>query len=162
MSILDPSRVDKLIIHCADTFADMDIGAAEIRHWHMNPPPGSERAPWADIGYHFVIRRNGVIETGRHLNVMGAHAYPWNRRSIGICMVGGAKRDATAKRGKAPDNNFTDEQFAALIKLIPEVAAKFPLIKNNLADAVIGHGDVPGVNKACPSFDVKQWFKENF
>ena len=44
------------------------------------------------IGYHFVIYVSGAIVTGRHMDEVGGHAHvtgkSFNRRSIGICMIG--------------------------------------------------------------------------
>ena len=48
-----------IMIHCAATRADMDIGAADIDRWHR-------QRGWRKIGYHYVIRRNGEVETGRY------------------------------------------------------------------------------------------------
>lgn len=42
---------------------------------------------WAGIGYHFVIRKDGTIERGRPLSVVGAHAQGDNLHTIGICMA---------------------------------------------------------------------------
>ncbi|MBP9551198.1 MAG: N-acetylmuramoyl-L-alanine amidase, partial [Veillonella sp.] len=42
---------------------------------------------WAGIGYHFVIRKDGTIERGRPLSVVGAHAQGNNLHTIGICMA---------------------------------------------------------------------------
>lgn len=132
---------DKIIIHCSATKPDQDIGAADIDKWH-------KRNGWAGIGYHRVIRRDGTVEKGRHLDFAGAHARPWNYRSVGVCLVGGINAG-----GKA-HNNFTAKQWKALRKLIKDLKTLYP-------DAeIIGHRDVPGVKKACPSFDVSQWLKE--
>ena len=49
---------DYFIIHCSATKPSMDIGFEEINRWHK------ERG-WLQCGYHFIIRRNGVIEDGR-------------------------------------------------------------------------------------------------
>lgn len=118
----------------------MNIGADVIRRWHLN-------RGFRDIGYHYVIRRDGVVETGRPLEQVGAHAKPWNTGSIGICMVGGIDR-----RGK-PESNFTVKQWAALPRQVRKLLNQYPGV------SVIGHRDVPGVKKACPSFDVKTWLK---
>lgn len=48
-----------IIIHCAATKPSQDIGANTIRKWHTDPPPNGNG--WSDIGYHYVIRRNGVM-----------------------------------------------------------------------------------------------------
>ena len=49
-----------------------------------------------------------------------------------------------------PENNFTEEQFAALSTLLYQLKTIFP-------DAEIkGHRNF--ANKACPSFDVEEWW----
>jgi len=83
--------IQKLIIHCADTPPNMDVGAEEIRRWHV------EGNGWSDIGYHYVIRRCGLIETGRDESTPGAHVRGHNTGSIGVCMV--AARVAAIYRG---------------------------------------------------------------
>lgn len=130
----------------------MDIGAKEIRKWHTDAPPAGRG--WADIGYHFVIRRNGVVEDGRDLDgdgdifeEVGAHTVGYNQNSIGICMVGGL-----GSTGQ-PENNFTPEQWKALKTLLRELRVKFKMA------TIHGHNEFAA--KACPSFDVQKWLKEN-
>tara|TARA_R110000796_G_scaffold59561_1_gene137359 strand:- start:1351 stop:1749 length:399 start_codon:yes stop_codon:yes gene_type:complete len=122
-------KIDTVIIHCADTPPEMYIGAKEIRRWHVD-----ERG-WDDIGYHYVIRRDGEIEVGRQESVMGAHCSGHNRTSLGICMVG--------------DDAFTRAQFYSLGKLIQELRLRYDLIE------VTGHYTYS--NKTCPNFDVEEW-----
>ncbi len=43
---------------------------------------------WGGIGYHYIIRRNGVIEQGRPENAIGAHTRGKNNVSIGIALTG--------------------------------------------------------------------------
>jgi N-acetylmuramoyl-L-alanine amidase len=128
----------------------MLIGAKEIRSWHVNDNH------WEDIGYHFIIRRDyaspikGILETGRMVNQVGAHVQGFNDQSIGICLVGGCKRDSALLRA---ENNFTDQQFYILRNLLTVLKYDFP-------DAIIqGHRDFLNVNKDCPSFDVREWLK---
>lgn len=130
---------DHIVVHCAATPPDMDIGSKEIRRWHR-------AKGWLDIGYHFVIRRNGDIEKGRELDTIGAHARGFNNRSIGICLVGGVDEN------KQPQDNFTEEQKKNLALLIDQMLTIWPDSK------VLGHRDLPGVQKACPSFDVAPWW----
>lgn len=139
-------KVDKIIVHCSDTFATMNIGADEIRKWH------TEERGWKDIGYHFVIRRNGTVETGRDLDgdgdifeEIGAHTVNYNSNSIAICMVGGK-----GTNGKA-ENNFMPKQFQSLESVIRLVKASYPKA------TVHGHREFS--SKQCPSFDVQQWLK---
>lgn len=126
-----------IIIHCAATKPSMDIGAKEIDRWHR-------ARGFLSIGYHFVIRRNGTIETGRNLEEIGAHARGYNSTSVGICLVGGI-----SESGK-PENNFTQEQWKSLETLVKDLKTKYP-------DAeVIGHRDV--AKKDCPCFDAWAWW----
>lgn len=43
---------------------------------------------WKDIGYNYVITKNGVVEKGRAENQEGAHTIGYNSKSIGICISG--------------------------------------------------------------------------
>ncbi|MEG0796417.1 MAG: N-acetylmuramoyl-L-alanine amidase [Odoribacter sp.] len=135
-------KIDKIILHCADTYARMDIGVKEIREWH-------QARGFADIGYHFVIRRNGEIETGRPLEKFGAHAQGYNATSIGICYAGGKADDGS------PEDNRTPAQKASLLALVTRLLLQFPNAQ------VLGHRDLPGVQKACPCFSVSLEFKKH-
>lgn len=125
---------DYIVIHCAATPNDMDIGAAEIDKWHK------ERG-WIGIGYHKVIRRDGTVEDGRDIDVSGAHVRGVNQTSVGICMIGTDK--------------FEDAQFESLKDLIVSLLDKYPDAK------VKGHRDFPNVKKLCPGFDVKSFMEKS-
>lgn len=131
-----------VVIHCSATRPSADIGVKEIRRWHVVDNK------WADIGYHFVIRRNGTIERGRDVTLRGAHCPAFNANSIAICMVGGISDDGR------PQNNFTADQFASLKTLVLGLWTEYRTITG-----VCGHRDAPNEKKACPSFDVGQWLK---
>lgn len=133
-------QINKIIIHCADTPPSMDIGTAEIRQWHTDPVPKGRG--WKDIGYHYVIRRNGVIEKGRDDEDIGAHVTGHNTDSIGICMVGGK-----------PMTNFTKAQWKTLEVLVTDLKVKYPKASVN------GHNTFES-KKTCPTFDVEDWWGE--
>lgn len=135
-------RTDFIVIHCSATRAIQNIGAKEIRQWH-------KAQGWADIGYHFVIRRNGAVEKGRAIDAIGSHVKGHNANSVGVCLVGGLGNQAPWP----PENNFTREQWASLKKVVADLLKKYPKAK------VLGHRDFPGVAKACPCFDAKVWAK---
>lgn len=142
--------IDTIVIHCSATPPDRDIHADDIRKWHV------QGNGWSDIGYNYVIPRNGEVEHGRDLdgdgNVdeeVGAHAYGFNRTSIGICLAGGINNQ------RKPDANFTFEQYESLRWLVKHLKLRYPTIVD-----VCGHRDLHGVKKACPSFDAKQLLKE--
>lgn len=133
------AKTEYIVIHCSATPPSMDIGVKEIDRWHR-------QKGWQGCGYHYVIRRDGSIETGRPDDVIGAHVVNYNHNSLGICMVGGvAEKDKVT-----PENNFTEAQFASAQALVARMRAKYPKAK------VRGHRDF--AKKACPSFDVKDYF----
>ena len=136
--------IDTIVVHCADTPPRMDIGANEIRRWHVVDNG------WSDIGYHYVIRRNGDIEDGRPVDIVGAHARGHNQNSIGICLVGGKAED---DRYGIAEANFTHRQYFALDTLINDLLVQHPI------HSVVGHRDLdPG--KECPCFNVKEFVGE--
>jgi len=134
-------NTDTLVIHCAATKPSMDIGVDEITQWHKD-------RGFDTIGYHYVIRRSGVVEKGREDSLQGAHAIAVNGTSIGVCMVGGV--DDSLKW----ENNFTEAQFRSLKSLIILLKNKYPIEK------IIGHYEVES-KKECPSFNVQEWLDNN-
>lgn len=138
---------DYIVLHCAQTNAHQDFGVEDIRQWHTLPPPKGNG--WKDVGYHYVIRRNGVIERGRAKFAIGAHVKGYNHNSVGICLVGGCDEEGNE------ENNFTDEQWDALKWLVGELRCLYPKAE------ILGHRDFPNVHKYCPSFDARAWAKEN-
>ena len=131
---------DFIVIHCSATTPSMThVDAKEIDRWHR-------QRGWRKIGYHFVIRRDGIVEEGRELGEVGAHAKGFNSKSVGICLVGGIDEEGN------PENNYTDEQWKALEELVNQMLLPYP-------DAeVLGHCDLPDVKKACPCFNVREWW----
>ena len=135
------SSTEYLVVHCSATKPSMDIGLREIKRWHVDDNG------WRDVGYHYIIRRNGEVELGRSNRDTGAHAAGYNHKSISLCMVGGMAEDNSA------ENNFTAQQWTALLDLVKQIKVDY-----SEAD-VIGHNEIS--EKECPSFDVQQWKKEN-
>ena len=131
---------DFLIIHCAATKPSMDIGLNEIRRWHLD-------LGWRDVGYHYIIRRNGEVELGRSISDTGSHARGYNHKSVGLCMVGGMAEDNSA------ENNFTAQQWTALLDLVKQIKTNYPEAE------IIGHNEIS--EKECPSFDVQKWKEDN-
>jgi N-acetylmuramoyl-L-alanine amidase len=143
-------HTDLLVVHCSATPPSQDIGVNEIRVMHL-------KRKFDDIGYHYIIRRSGMVCAGRAENSIGAHVQGHNWNSIGICMVGGVNA-----RNK-PENNFTPEQFVALAGLLASLRVKYPRTR------IVGHRDLsPDLDgdgivepqewvKYCPCFEVAAW-----
>lgn len=133
------SPIKYLVVHCSASSPKVYVDAAVIDRWHR-------QRGFFKIGYHYVIKRDGVVEKGRDEEEVGAHVQGHNEGSIGICLAGGVDEQ------NKPQNNFTEEQFKSLASLLSDLLKKYPKAE------ILGHRDFPGVAKACPSFDVKAWW----
>lgn len=137
--------IDTIIIHCTATRPNWWEGksaqqkTAEVRRWHV------EDRGWSDIGYHYLIDRDGTVTEGRPLERTGAHAKGHNTGSVGISLFGGHGGNVSDQF----EDNFTEDQDRALRELIRKLKAEHPIIK------VMGHNEV--ANKACPTFVVRDW-----
>ncbi len=165
--------VNELVIHCSaskngDSLFTGLIGQSIFRTpveiidaWHAKR--GFHRSSeWrerfnprlAAIGYHLVIYTSGCIETGRHMDEIGAHVAGSNAHSIGICMIG--------------TDQFKRAQWESLASVVFELEQRYKAVKNL---RVLGHRDLsPDANgdgtieprewlKTCPGFDVASWLK---
>lgn len=117
-----------------------------------------------DVGYHYIVDRDGKIICTRPHMVQGSHTPFHNRDSIGICLAGG--RDDEGK----PQDNFTPEQMDALVRLLVWLETKYGW---NLK--IIGHTELQRFANnptwSCPATDMdtirerveelKDFFKED-
>ena len=129
--------INEIIIHCSATKAGQDFDVKDIDRWHK------ERG-WKGVGYHYVIKLDGTIQEGRPLDQAGAHCTGHNKKSIGICYIGGLD-----KSGK-PKDTRTVAQKESLRLLVNQLLERFPGSK------VYGHREF--ANKECPSFCVSKEF----
>lgn len=130
-----------IIIHCSATRCNRDYSAEQLLKDH-------KARGFRTIGYHFYIRRSGMVTQHRRLLEAGAHCRPYNRCSIGICYEGGLDAD-----GKPADTRTT-EQREQLLLLLMKLKKLFPKAK------IAGHRDMPGATpKACPCFDAEKEYR---
>lgn len=141
MNLKNRIRTDYIIVHCAATPPNMDIGAQEIEIWHR-------KRGFLTIGYHYVVRRDGTLEVGRPVDAVGAHVTGKNSVSVGICLVGGVASDK-----RTPEMNYTNAQMQTLRTLIDQLRQRYP------SAVVAGHREFAA--KACPCFDVRAWYEDN-
>ena len=126
-------NIKEIIVHCSATPEGKDFTVADIKRWHL-------QRGFSDIGYHYVIYRDGSIHTGRDESIIGAHCTGHNTNSIGVCYIGGC-----ISNGKTPKDTRTPQQKQSLVKLLKELKTKYPQA------SIHSHRDF--ANKACPSFD---------
>lgn len=126
-------EINKIIIHCSATPEGKDFTVNDIKKWHL-------QRGFNDIGYHYVIYRDGSVHIGRKEEVIGAHCIGHNQNSIGICYIGGMDSS-----NKNPKDTRTPEQKKSLLELLKQLKLKYPKAK------IYSHNKF--ANKACPSFD---------
>lgn len=138
-------QIELIGVHCSAALPDFAAVQTieDIDRMHR------EERGWSMVGYHVFIRRDGTIEWGRPFGRVPAHIKGENRHSLGVCLAGGVDED----NRPIPGGGYTSEQWLALERVLKALCLLCP---NAVVD---GHGNRPGVNKACPCFDVKDRFR---
>ncbi len=130
--------IDMVVIHQTGT----PTGTLEsIRRYHR------QTLGWSDIGYHYLITRDGKVHKGRANSEVGAHCKGDNATSIGVCCVGAG--DALPIGSGYMTQAMWDSLFSLAQRLV--AAYKVPIYR------VVGHRERPSgreQGKTCPGFDV--------
>lgn len=144
-----------LVLHCTATPEGREVTSGEIRHWHTDPVKKGGRG-WKQVGYTDMIHLDGRVERLVRNNE-DAEVDPWevtngakgyNTVSRHVVYVGGVSKD-----GKTAKDTRTEAQLKAMTAYVRDFHERFPQIR------IVGHGELPGVKKACPSFDVAAWLR---
>jgi N-acetylmuramoyl-L-alanine amidase len=140
------AKVFGIVIHCTATPSDWRPGDTSrqrleaIRQMHIK-----ERG-WRDIGYHWLIDRDGTILRGRHEDQIGAHVAGFNTGRLGVSLFGGI----TSKPHDPFELNYAGQQEIALLDLIEDIR-----IRTRITE-IKGHNEFDA-GKACPGFWVPDW-----
>lgn len=149
------ARMKYLVLHCTATPEGREVTSKEIRHWHTDPVSKGGRG-WKQVGYTDLFHLDGTVERLVRNNE-DAEVDPWevtngaagyNSVSRHVVYAGGVAKD-----GKTPKDTRTAGQLKAMRDYVRAFHERFPQIR------IVGHRDLPGVKKACPSFDVKAWLE---
>jgi len=130
-----------VIIHCSDSsYGDVEL----FRQWHLDNG-------WDDIGYNWVItngvfknrsrykkERDGLLQVGRDIRYLGAHAKGYNESHLGICLTGRW--------------HFTWAQFATLFHQLRRIKEEY--MPDLRVDDILGHYEVDTKGKTCPNIDM--------
>ena len=130
-------NVDELFLHCTATQPTATVAAIQ-RYWREN-------LKWSAPGYHIILTPDKGFSYLRDFNLASNGVAGRNTRSINIAYIGGIDRNGR------PLDNRTEMQRRLMERIISEFRTKRPNIK------VRGHNEVS--NKACPSFNVKDFYK---
>jgi len=72
-------KTERIVVH--HSASDPMTSAETMHQWHLDKG-------WSGIGYNYVIRGDGSIQSGRPIDKQGAHTYNYNDDGIGICLSG--------------------------------------------------------------------------
>ena len=126
--LMERDSTDMIVLHhTGDT--DMDASAKQIHGWHLSND-------WVGIGYHYVVRKSGAIETGRPECAIGSHAFGENGHSIGIHVCG-------AFSSAQP----TEKQIEAVSHLVAYLCEKYDIPIDR--EHIVGHREVND-DTTCP------------
>lgn len=142
-------KITEIVVHCSATREGRDYTVEDLRRWH-------KQQGYSDVGYHYIVYRNGQLVQGRDVNIIGAHASGHNAHSIGICYIGGMNAENTQ-----PEDTRTLRQKARLLSLLVDLRKLYPNARiighRDLSEDKNGDGIIDSSEwmKACPSFDAK-------
>jgi hypothetical protein len=138
-----------LVIHCTATPAGREVSRQDIEQWHL------VQRGWHQVGYADMIHLNGTIENlvpyNRDNNVdsweITNGVAGINYKSRHVVYVGGCNAKME------PLDTRTDKQKQALYLYVLATIKEHPNI------VIAGHNQFD--KKACPSFDVQLWLRNN-
>ena len=118
-----------IIVHCSDSESSLHHRPLAIRAWHI-------QRGFEDIGYHFIITKDGEGHVCRPINLVGAHCKDqgMNHKSIGICLTG--------------KHDFSHDQMVTLGHLIARLKSIYVDIEQVSAHSRFNKG------KTCPNFNL--------
>lgn len=104
--------------------------AEQVRRYHLS-------LGWRDIGYHYVIERDGKVVPGRSLDLPGAHCRDggMNTKGIGVALLGNLENHPPLP-----------VQVTSLYALLVDLCRRF----NIPPDHILGHREVKGAATDCP------------
>lgn len=135
-SFTRPNRhVDRVFLHCTASSYDHHDDIEVVRAWHLG-------RGWSDVGYHYMIHKDGSISAGRDLEKTPAAQKGHNKGTIAIAMHGG--QDAR--------DDFSTKQIVTLREFCEDIRYAY-----GGAITFHGHGEV--VIRDCPIYDYKSYLK---
>lgn len=122
-----------------------ELGRADTAEWvrqiqahHM------DANGWSDIGYNFLVDREGRIFEGRGWDVIGAHCSGYNTPAVGVCFLG----------DDDPGQDVPQVARDSILAIHQENARRA-----GHAVARLGHRDKYAT--ACPGDELESWFVDS-
>jgi hypothetical protein len=147
-------EIKYLVIHCTATPEGRAVTSKDIRAWHTAPKPKGRG--WKQVGYADMIHLYGKIE-----NLVpyddGDIVDAWEITN-GVAGINSLARHVVYVGGldkkRKPKDTRTSEQKEMLLIYVHKTIESHPKIK-------IGGHNYFDNGKACPSFNVAKWLREN-
>jgi hypothetical protein len=140
MALRDPGEITDLIYHHSAGSPDQTPREIDLEH--------RERG-MAEIGYNYVIAKDGTIYNGRAANFIPAATFGRNAQSVNVCVLGNFQHDDPGYTG-AP----TPEQIMSAKNLGVYLHAIFPSIVRTIGHAQVAElfypDDKEDYSTLCP------------
>lgn len=132
-------NVNEVIVHI--TASNDNATVADIKAGHI-------ARGFSDIGYHWIVDREGIVHKGRSESIIGSHVAGYNTDTIGISYIArGSDSDQNGTYGRY----MTDIQRSALERQIAVILKRYGLTIKDVS----GHNQY-NLGKACPCFKVSK------
>lgn len=131
-------RTRYLILHDSHTQPDIASAEAHLR-WQ------GRQMGLLDIGYHYIVERDGAVVETRPMYAMGSHTPGFNHESVGVCLIGGRNL------GGVVEDNFTGAQRESLAWLLAAIKDTHGPV------SLVGHTELQRFRKhphPCPPIDM--------
>jgi N-acetylmuramoyl-L-alanine amidase len=140
-------NIHTIVVHYSATYPDTYVDRSIIDRWHKD-------RGFREIGYHWVITRDGTLQEGRPEGTMGAGVRGHNSADIiHVCWAGGLERATGPNKGVW---NPAKVQEDRLVELIRNIQKRHPK-----ATTVVGHIDLgPSQCPGLPKGGVAKWWAE--
>lgn len=145
-------EVTELVVHWTETPTNKNIGSEELNDLHIS-------FGLDGLGYHYVIRRDGTLQRGRPVNIVGQHAPTNNhdQRSIGIVFVGGINAPSGTPNLDSfiSAQSLTRSQLNTFDHICRAFYAVFP------GGQIVGHSEIDE-DEFDPGFSVTEYVNIHF
>jgi N-acetyl-anhydromuramyl-L-alanine amidase AmpD len=143
-------EITEVVVHHTDTYEDQDIDYDDVYKWHT-------ARNFKDVGYHFLILRNGDLQVARPISQTGAHCLKGhNRYSIGLAFVGGIVGSGKKRGSQRNSSTFRPEQWETFKAFMRAFYSVHP------GGQAWGHADIDPERRSDPNFDVQRYVKKSF
>jgi N-acetylmuramoyl-L-alanine amidase len=152
---LRSNELQAVIVHTSAEPEGRDTRAYQLDDYFKRPRSKGGKG-WSKCGYNDIIELSGKTvntvpyndDSVQTFSELAYGACEYNRIARNVCYVGGMNRSYTAAK-----NTLTPAQDSALAMYL------YHFLQLHPRAWIIGHNQLPGVKKACPSFDVPIWLR---